>query len=287
MLAPPAKGTHVVMSERSHDDLQRELKQIEAHTREQLHRGEIAPDRVRRLADLRAVAAFRLRPVPADPVEHVRAGYRFIRPHLERLATHPPATSVSITNEENYTYTFHPRTVLRRVLDHALDHLNQIEQWVTWQTTGIAPTPTDGWASSDDRLDEDSLPITETDLAAWLWRIDITWHMLAERASQLSQEQLKWTPPNESWNLDRVLHHVSGGFYAVWLDNPLPTDPLARHAEASRRLFQAIDDAGTASPHESLCWRGAGAKLTTPNEIVLALVETEQTLISPHSTGSS
>jgi len=30
------------------------------------------------------------------------------------------------------------------VLDHALDHLNQIGQWLAWQRHGIAPTPTDG-----------------------------------------------------------------------------------------------------------------------------------------------
>ena len=45
-------------------------------------------------------------------------------------------------------YTYTPRKVLRRVLDHSLDHLNQIEQWLRWRRDGLVPTPTDGWVPS-------------------------------------------------------------------------------------------------------------------------------------------
>ena len=174
-----------------------QLTQLEQSTLEQARRGSLDGEQLRRMADLRAVAAFRLRPVPADPVKHVRAGYAFIRPRLEHLDEHTPTDAVSISSEDGYVYTFRPRTMLRRVLDHALDHLNQLEQWVQWQTTGTVPEPTDGWASSADRLDEDSLPLSRLDLAAWLWRIDIAWQMLAERAERLTPAQLDWTPPGD------------------------------------------------------------------------------------------
>src|SRR5205807_2398376 len=83
------------------------------------------------------------------------------RQHLGRLTGHDPAREVTsvMTNElffrltdahpapltsppgaRRYTYT--PRKVLRRVLDHALDHLNQIGQWLTWRRDGVVPIPT-------------------------------------------------------------------------------------------------------------------------------------------------
>jgi hypothetical protein len=264
-----------VIEQQTLTDMRQELRKLEADAMEQARQGRLDAERLKHLADLRAVAAFRLRPVPADPVEHVRAGYAFIRPHLERLAQHPSTKIASLTNEDGSVYHFRPRTVLRRVLDHALDHLNQIDQWVLWQEGGVEPDPTDGWASSAETLDEDGLPLTETDLTAWLWRIDITWHMLAERASRLSNEQLEWTPPGDDWNLARVLHHVSGGFYVVWLDNPLPEDPSERFIEASRRLYHAIDEVAAVTD-DSVTWQAGGARTTTPDQIVSMLVETEK-----------
>jgi len=41
------------------------------------------------------------------------------------------------------------------VLDHSLDHLNQIEQWRRWRRHGVVPTPTDGWVGSTVTLPED------------------------------------------------------------------------------------------------------------------------------------
>jgi hypothetical protein len=255
-----------------------QLIQLEQRTLDRARQGSLAGEQLRHLADLRAVAAFRLRPVPADPVEHVRAGYAFIRPRLERLEAHDPADAVSISSEDGYVYTFRPRTMLRRVLDHALDHLNQLEQWVQWQATGSAPEPTDGWASSADRLDEDSVPLSRVDLAAWLWRIDIAWQMLAERAERLSPDQLDWTPPGDDWNLARVLHHVSESFYVVWLDDPLPEDPVARYADASRRLRDAMSEIETSAGTPNVIWLAAEARIASPEQIVSQLIDTEQTL---------
>jgi hypothetical protein len=112
----------------------------------------------------RMVAAWTLAPAPVDPVAHVEAGHADARRHLVRLLEHGPAAEVrspmtnqifsrltrsgaghariDYTSVEAYTYT--PRKPLRRVLDHALDHLNQIDQWQRWRREGVVPTPTDG-----------------------------------------------------------------------------------------------------------------------------------------------
>src|SRR5262252_9821489 len=122
------------------------------------------------------------------------------RTHLVRLNVHDPSHEISsfMTNElfarltaaqprpltapagvGRYTYT--PRKALRRVLDHALDHLNQIDQWLTWKAGGAVPTPTDGWVPSTVTLREDRLPLDEADLASWLWRIDQTARLVTQR----------------------------------------------------------------------------------------------------------
>ena len=63
-----------------------------------------------------------------------------------RLTDAGPAPLTAPPGAGRYTYT--PRKVLRRVLDHSLDHLNQIEQWLRWRRDGLVPTPTDGWVPS-------------------------------------------------------------------------------------------------------------------------------------------
>lgn len=257
---------------------QSQLAQLEQHTLGLAQSGSLDSVQLRRIADLRAVAAFRLRPVPADPVEHVRSSYRSIRSRLERLDQYEPTDVVSISSEDGYVYTFRPRTMLRRVLDHALDHLNQLEQWVRWKDNNTIPTATDGWASSADRLDEDRLPLSQLDLSAWLWRIDIAWQMLAERAERLSLDQLDWTPPGDDWNLRRVLHHVSQGFYVAWLDDPLPEEPFARYSEASRRIVNAITDVEAIEGTPNVIWLAAEARVVSPDQIVSQLIDSEMTL---------
>ena len=50
---------------------------------------------------------------------------------FSRLTDARPAPLTAPAGVGRYTYT--PRKTLRRVLDHALDHLNQIDQWLAWQ----------------------------------------------------------------------------------------------------------------------------------------------------------
>src|SRR5437899_3437706 len=102
-----------------------------------------------------------------------------------------------------------PRKALRRVLDHVLDHLNQIDQWQAWRRDGVAPTPTDGWAPSQVTLPEDRLPLAANDLDAWLWRIDQATRLFTQRVESLSNAELDWQPPDAGWPLRWVAHHVA------------------------------------------------------------------------------
>jgi len=177
----------------------------------------------------RMVAAWTLAPAPRDPVRHLEAAHGRARSHLARLTAHDTAREVPsvMTNElfsrltdarpvpltasagvHRYTYT--PRKALRRVLDHALDHLNQIDQWLAWRNDGVVPTPTDGWVPSTVTLPDDRLPLTRSDLEAWLWRIDQAARLLLQRAAGLTEAELDWLPPDGGWPLRRVLHHVAG-----------------------------------------------------------------------------
>src|SRR5437868_998596 len=95
--------------------------------------GNIDPEALSNLADLEAFAALNLEPVPADPVAHLEVGYVRTRPYLERLIQHEPSRIVSVSARDGYVYPMTPRKILRRVLDHTLDHFNQLEQWIDWQ----------------------------------------------------------------------------------------------------------------------------------------------------------
>jgi hypothetical protein len=134
----------------------------------------------------RMVAVHTLTPASRDPVRHLQEAHAQARTHLVRLTVHDPSHEIAsfMTNElfsrltvaqprpltppagvGRYTYT--PRKALRRVLDHALDHLNQIDQWRAWQRDGVVPTPTDGWVGSSVTLPGDLLPLSGSDLDAW------------------------------------------------------------------------------------------------------------------------
>src|SRR5262249_61338417 len=100
---------------------------------------------------------------PRDPVGLLEAAHAGARGTVVRLRAHDAAGEVpSVMTNELFSrltdarpaplcaaagvhrYTYPPRKTLRRVLDHALDHINQIDQWLAWRNGGLAPTPTHG-----------------------------------------------------------------------------------------------------------------------------------------------
>ena len=234
------------------------------------------------LADLEALAALNLEPMPTDPVAHLEVGYARTRPNLEHLTRHDPTHVVSISERDGYVYPMAPRKILRRVLDHALDHLNQLEQWASWHAGGMVPTPTDGWAPSGVTFDEDTFPLTDAELAAWLWRIDLVVRLLINRALKLSQAQLDWQPPDGGWTLHRVLHHVARWYgYAAWLDEALPEDPDGRYVEAHRRLrTQVASLLSTPPASDTAFYANAGLPFTLAEamrEVLAAEAEIQAT----------
>jgi len=241
-----------------------ELDASLARTLARARQGDVDEAGLTSLADLEAFAALNLEPMPVDAVAHLEVGYARTRPYLEHLTRHDPAHVVSISERDGYVYPLAPRKILRRVLDHALDHLNQLEQWAKWRDDGRTPVPTDGWAPSGVTFDEDTFPLTDAELAAWLWRIDLVVGLLIRRAASLSRAQLDWQPPDDGWTLHRVLHHVARWYgYAAWLDEALPEDPHARYVEANRRLRTQVESLlSTPPPPETAFYGNAGRQFT-------------------------
>ncbi len=246
-----------------HTDWLAHLDESHARTLAAVRAGNVDDAALISLADLEAFAALNLDPMPTDPVAHLRAGYAKTRPYLEHLTRHDPARIVPISGRDGYVYPMTPRKILRRVLDHTLDHHNQIDQWIDWQDHGTVPTPTDGWAPSAVTFAEDRFPLTEGELAAWLWRIDRAVALLIHRAAGLSRAQREWQPP-DGWTLHRVLHHVARWYgYAAWLDDALPTAADARYAEAHRRLRDRLARLIAAPPPADTAFYGnAGREFT-------------------------
>nr|BBH87417.1 hypothetical protein KTC_21680 [Thermosporothrix sp. COM3] len=224
------------------------------------------------LATTRALLTLLLRPHPAGPIAHLEAAHAAARSQLEHLPAYDPTRLIAV--DEGHSYT--PRKVLRRILDHALDHLNQIDQWLLWQQQGIVPVPTDGWTTSGETLPEDLHPVNQAEIQSWLWRIDLAVQLVAQRARQLSSEQLDWTPPDGGWTLRYMLHHLAEAetYYCYWISEPLPEEALARYNAASQRLEQRFRHLlSTPLPPEQTF---SYARI---RETVDALITTEQALL--------
>jgi DinB superfamily len=247
----------------------------------------------------RMVAAWTLTPAPVDPAAHIEAQHADSRLHLARLLdqsadaevvapmteqlfnrlTRPVSEPMRIDYRSVTRYTYTPRKPLRRVLDHALDHLNQIDQWQRWRRDGVAPTPTDGWVPSTVTLAEDRLPLTAPDLDGWLWRIDQATHLLVQRAAGLANDALDWQPPDGGWTLRRVLHHVARSelLYAGSFGEALPGDPAARYAEADARLLARLRDT-PAHPDPAVVYPNLYGTFLTPPEVVGEVLALEREL---------
>ncbi len=251
----------------------------------------------------RVVAGWTVDPAPIGPAAHVEQTHARQRRHLQRLGHHPPDVEVRapmtaqlfdrLTRRQDagarapidYTavtsYTYTPRKPLRRVLDHALDHLNQIDQWQRWRDDGVLPTPTDGWVPSTVTIPEDRLPLTPADLDGWLWRIDQVMRLLVQRAATLTPDELDWQPPDGGWPLRRVLHHVARSevLYASSFAEALPEDPVARYIEADARLRDRLGASRAASDDASIVFPDPYGTLFRPTQVVDAVLALENELV--------
>lgn len=253
-----------------------DLDAAHAHTLARARDGSVDRSALASLADLEAFAALNLEPMPTDPVAHLEVGYARTRVYLEHLGRHAGSRIVSIGARDGFVYPMTPRKILRRVTDHALDHFNQLEQWIAWQDLGVVPQPTDGWAPADVTFDEDLAPVSESELASWLWRVDRVMALFVGRATELTRAQLDWQPPDGGWTLHRILHHVARFYgYAAWLDEALPEDAHARYAEAHARLRAQVAVLTSTPPPPDTAFYGNSGQPLTLTDMLQAVLAAE------------
>jgi hypothetical protein len=97
-----------------------------------------------------------------------------------------------------------PLKALRRVADHLLDHLTEIE----CRLAGQATLP-DRWHGRMVTLDADFAHFTETDLDEATSRLSRLGACYQARISQLDAQVLDARPAPGIWTIREVVHHVS------------------------------------------------------------------------------
>jgi hypothetical protein len=251
------------------------------------------------------VAAWTLAPAPRDPVRHLEAAHARARSHLARLTVHDAAREIpSVMTNELYTrltdarpaplsasggvhrYTYTPRKALRRVLDHTLDHLNQIDQWLAWRNDGKVPTPTDGWVPSTVTLPGDLLPLSQPDLEAWLWRIDQSARLLVQRAARAHRGGARLGASRRGLAAASCLppRRPLGAPVRSSLDEALPEgDARSRYEEACRRLDEAVDAAAARGEDTSIVCAGLYGVIRKAGEVVGDALAMEQELLAGQS----
>jgi hypothetical protein len=143
-----------------------------------------------------------------DPADAVTATVTHV---LELAATWPlwdgTPTEVPVDGESPRTYT--PHKAVRRVADHLLDHLAELEA----RLAGHATEP-DRWHGSMTTTPADLAPFTTDDLdeaRSRLVRLSLIWSV---RLRSLTDEQLD-APAGEARTLREVALHVTeSAFYA-------------------------------------------------------------------------
>jgi len=114
---------------------------------------------------------------------------------------------VPVEGESPRTYT--PHKAVRRVADHLLDHLAEIEARLAGR-----PTEPDGWHGSMVTTASDLAPFTQDDLdeaQSRLRRLALLWDV---RLRSLNDQQLD-EPAGSSWTLRQVAFHAAeSAFYA-------------------------------------------------------------------------
>lgn len=99
---------------------------------------------------------------------------------------------------------FTPQKALRRVADHLIDHLAEIEALLA----GAEPVP-DTWHGRTVTLATDWAPFTEADLNEARNRLRRLAQLYALRLRGLDPEALD-APRGQAWTIRRIVEHVAG-----------------------------------------------------------------------------
>lgn len=134
-----------------------------------------------------------------------------VRHVLDLAATWPRwdgnPIEVAVEGEDCRIYT--PHKAIRRVADHLVDHLAELEA----RLAGI-PTEPDAWHGSMITTPADMAPFTEEDLEEARSRLRRLAQIWVARLGSLSDEQLD-ASDGEAWTLRQVAFHVAeSAFYA-------------------------------------------------------------------------
>ncbi|MFF2075300.1 hypothetical protein ACFVXG_11175 [Kitasatospora sp. NPDC058162] len=119
-----------------------------------------------------------------------------------------------VVNADGRTYT--PHKVVRRVADHLLDHLAEVEARLAGE-----PAAADHWHASNVTTPADLAPFTAADLDEARSRLTRLGGIWAQRVAALSERQLD-DSPGTGWSFRQIVCHLAGAA-AYYADSVGPT----------------------------------------------------------------
>ncbi|MFF5480281.1 hypothetical protein ACFY5C_23485 [Streptomyces sp. NPDC012935] len=138
------------------------------------------------------------RPAPADAVTAMVD-------HVLTLAATWPNWDGTLARVDDRVYT--PHKAIRRVADHLIDHLAELEA----RLAGEQPRP-DHWHASGITTEADLAPFTPQDLDEARSRLTRLARIWANRLDALSDDQLD-DSPGDGWTFREIARHLEGSTY--------------------------------------------------------------------------
>lgn len=125
--------------------------------------------------------------------------------HVLALAATWPNWDGTPTHADDRVHT--PHKAIRRVADHLIDHLAEVEA----RLAGEEPRP-DHWHASAVTTEADLAPFTPQDLDEARSRLTRLARIWANRLDAMSDDQLD-DSPGEGWNFREIARHLEGSTY--------------------------------------------------------------------------
>lgn len=142
---------------------------------------------------------------PATAIDSPAGSVTAMVDHVLALAATWTAWDGTPAPVDDRLYT--PHKAIRRVADHLVDHLAELES----RLAGVQPQP-DHWHASAITTAADLAPFTAEDLDEARSRLTRLARIWAHRLGALTDEQLD-ASPGEGWSFRELAHHLSGSTY--------------------------------------------------------------------------